>query len=67
MCFADTPEAPKPSAPPEVLRQAAPEKKAAANSAAALAIGTKKYRSNSGLGPIAGQNSPSGIKVGGTA
>jgi len=55
MCFADDPKVEAPQPPPEVLDQAAPEKKTAnKKDAGALAIGTKRYRTESGLG-ITGQ------------
>jgi hypothetical protein len=52
--------------PPEVLKQATPDKKTAAqpSKAGSLAIGTKKYRNVSGLGnPGLGTKPPTGISV----
>lgn len=51
MCFDNDTEMPAPTKPPEVLEQDAPEKKTAnKQSANALAIGTKAYRNETGLG-----------------
>lgn len=63
MCFApDEPNVPNPAPPPEVLKQAAPTKKTA-TPANALAIGSKKYRTASGIGTAGlGANvAPTGI------
>jgi len=66
MCFNnDQPEAPKPARPPEVLQQAAPDKKTAAQPSQSntLAIGTKKYRRDTGLGPTGSPKAPTGISL----
>lgn len=67
MCFVDEPEPEKPAAPPQVLQQATPDKKTAVTKkrSNALAIGTKKYRSDTGIGtPGLGiKNSPTGIAL----
>jgi hypothetical protein len=66
MCFIDnSPEqTPAPEQPPEVLKQAAPDKKTATK-ANTLAIGTKKYRTATGLGPTntAPMSPPTGIRI----
>jgi hypothetical protein len=48
-----------------VLEQEAPKKKTAAqpSSANMLAIGTKKYRRDNGLGTSSGSKSPTGINL----
>lgn len=58
MCFsADKPEIKDPPPPPEVLKQDAPEKKTAQRSkSSVLSIGSKKYRTESGLGPTTTNN-----------
>jgi hypothetical protein len=62
MCFDN--DVPGPSAPAETLDQAAPAKKTAnQNTGGALAIGTKKYRTETGLGPISGKTRPTGPSV----
>ncbi|MBT1154430.1 hypothetical protein J1C56_02375 [Aminobacter anthyllidis] len=66
MCFGDTPEVEAPAPPPEVLTQAAPKKKTAVDDSKTnpLAIGTKKYRTTTGLGTNLGiPKAPSGISV----
>ncbi|MEQ1952650.1 hypothetical protein [Mesorhizobium sp. CN2-181] len=67
MCFNNSDaDIPAPAPPPEVLKQAAPAKKKTAETpASALAIGTKKYRTASGIGTAGlGTNSaPTGIGV----
>lgn len=65
MCFVDTPEPVRPPAPPQVLEQAAPDKKTAAqpSKSSTLAIGTKKYRRDTGLGTIGASKSPTGISL----
>ncbi len=65
MCFGGGDTKVDPPAPPaETLSQVAPEKKTAAKQNNTLAIGTKKYRNESGLGAsgmISG--SPSGLAL----
>ena len=67
MCFIDQPEPIKPTPPPEVLKQAAPDKKTAAqpSRSSTLAVGTKKYRNESGLGStgLGSKKGPTGITV----
>lgn len=65
MCFSDPPEPPPPPKPPEVLEQAAPKKKTAAqpSSSGMLAIGTKKYRRDTGIGSLGTKSSPTGINL----
>lgn len=62
----ETPKAPTPAPPPEVLDQPAPVKKTADEMGKArnpLAIGTKKYRNTTGLGSATTKpvKKPSGI------
>lgn len=66
MCFVDEPEPIVASAPPEVLKQAAPDKKSAAqpSNSKMLSIGTKKYRNETSLGTSLGtKRAPTGISV----
>ena len=67
MCFApDEPDVAAPAPPPEVLKQAAPTKKKTAETPAnALAIGTKKYRTASGIGTagLGTNKAPTGIGI----
>ncbi len=67
MCFVNEPEPIQPTPPPEVLKQAAPDKKTAAQPSRSqnLSIGTKKYRNESGIGTagLGKPKAPSGISV----
>lgn len=65
MCFIDEPDPIQAAAPPEVLKQHAPDKKTAAqpSNSKMLSIGTKKYRSTTGLGTLGTPKAPSGIAV----
>lgn len=58
MCFAKEPDMPDPAPPPEVLKQDAPEKKTAnQNRSQTLSIGSKRYRTETGLGTTAKRQS----------
>lgn len=69
MCFSQkAPDVPDPAPPPEVLKQDAPEKKKAAgnnNRSQTLSIGSKRYRTETGLGTTARKQnlSPSGPSI----
>lgn len=65
MCFNKAQKTPTPAAPAETLQQVAPEKKTAATKDSnPLAIGTKKYRNESGLGtPGLNSGSPTGLSL----
>ena len=68
MCFVKDTSVPPPAAPPETLTQTSPDKKTAAEpfKSNALAVGTKKYRTETSIGTagLGTKKAPSGIALG---